>query len=315
MKQLKKPALIFLSALCGLLFLYSAYTKADPIQVFEYTIVQYAHLPWLVAAVLARALVGLEAALGLMLLLSIPGKARWIYKTAFALTAIFSIYLIYLWASFGNNVNCGCFGDAVWMSPGVSLAKNAILLAVLALLIRYHSGWQHRRILWWADVVVFVGVMLPFIILAIPTGKPDWLKNGGYHMDFSMLYAPGAQHIPATNLAKGRHVVAFLSQSCKHCRITAIKMHIMKQHDPSLPFYFIIGGESPLNNFFKATNATDIPYSRMERDTFLRYTGGIFPMIVMVQDGIVVAKTDYNTLDEATIKAWLTSPVGINQQK
>jgi len=125
MRLASKILLIILSVATGGLFLYSAWTKVLPIQPFEYTMVEYLHLPWLVATVAARLLVGLEAALGGLVVLHLFGRNKLILKAAFAMVVVLSAYLVWLWSTAGDNVNCGCFGDAIWMSPSASLIKNA----------------------------------------------------------------------------------------------------------------------------------------------------------------------------------------------
>lgn len=106
-------------------------------------------------------------------------------------------------------------------------------------------------------------------------------------------------------LRKGKHIIAFLSPSCPHCRIAAYKMHVMRQSNPSLPLFMVIGGSADLSDFWKHTKAMDVPYSRLPRDPFLDYTGGVFPLIIWVNDGWVEARSNYNTLNEGEIEQWL----------
>src|ERR1700744_6379213 len=102
MNTLLRIILSVLSALVGCIFLYSSYTKIYPIQPFEYTMVEYIHLPWILAAIVARFLVGLEAGLGTLMILQLYGRKKWILKFAFILLIAFSIYLAGLWISAGN---------------------------------------------------------------------------------------------------------------------------------------------------------------------------------------------------------------------
>lgn len=311
--------LIILSLLTGGLFIYSAYTKLDPIQSFEYTMVEFIHLPWLGAAVVARLLTGLEGGIGILIASHLFGKRKWVLKTAFTLLAVFSVYLAWLWMTAGNDVNCGCFGDAIWMTPSASLIKNGIMLGVTSLLIKYHNGITGKLFDKAAPIVAVLSIALVFILFGIPLSKPGWLHKEHYEIDFSelgieggstppMKYGPGTQLVDTnqrTDLHKGKYIIAFLSQSCRHCRIAAYKMHLLKQSNPKLPFFMIIGGTSDLTDFWKATKAQNIPYVRLDKDHFLNYTGGVFPLIIWVDDGWVEAKADYNTLNQAEIEEWL----------
>jgi len=317
MRILSRVILILLTIATGATFLYSAYTKILPIQPFEYTMVEYMHLPWLLAAIAARFFVGLEAALGGLMVLHFFGSRKWVLKVSFLLLVIFSIYLIGLWATAGNDLNCGCFGDAIWMSPSTSLIKNAVLLAIIALIMRFHRGFSYKWVNVTALSLFIATIVLPFILFAIQAGEPSWLRTGKYQMDFNPLYHPEADAdtsaitvpypaTPALDLTKGKHIIAFLSPSCPHCRIAARKMHLMSKNDPAIPFFIVFGGtRSSLTDFWKESEAQDIPYMRLAKDPFLTYTGGVFPHIIWINNGMVEAKSTYNTMNQDEIEKWL----------
>lgn len=305
MHKVARIFLILLSFAVGCVFLYSAYTKLFPIQSFEYTMVEFGHLPWLVAAIAARGLIGLEAALGGLMVLHLFGKGKWVLKTALVLTVVFSLYLVYLWITVGNDVNCGCFGDAIWMSPAASLIKNVLLIIAIGLLIRYHLGFTQK---WAAILSLSIGIATVaaiFILQPIPYDTPNWLKKDSYTLDLSPLYDPGKKDKPDTELRSGKHIIAFLSASCPHCRIAAQKMHIMKEHDPSLPFFMVIGGSSDLDDFWKHTKAQNIPYTRLEKEAFYKLAGTEWPAIFLVTDSRVDAKITYISLNENVIHEWI----------
>jgi len=316
MRYVVKSLLILLSLITGGTFLYSAWTKVLPIQPFEYTIVEYMHLPWVLASGLARFMVGLEAALGGLIVLHMFGRRNFVLKAAAALLVIFSVYLIWLWAVAGNDINCGCFGDEIWMSPSVSLVKNAILLVLLAIVIRFHKGISFKKSEDVTSLLFVAGIALPFILYPMSMGEPSWLKKSAYKLDVTALYKPikddtAALRVPypdtpSVNLMQGKHIIAFLSPSCPHCHIAARKMSLMRHDDTTLPFFLIIGGiASDLTEFWKETKAGNIPWMRLHRAPFLEYTGGMFPYIIWVDNGMVVAKSTYNTLNEQEIKEWL----------
>jgi hypothetical protein len=304
MSKVYRVIFVILSLLVGATFLYSAYTKLFPIYPFEYTMVEFIHLPWILAGIAARAFTGLEMALGTLIALHLFGKNKWILKLSFVLLIVFSIYLVGLWITVGNNVNCGCFGDAIWMSPAASLVKNAVLLLVIGLLIRFHNGLEKRWTCYLVNFVLIASVALPFLLFPIPSSQPSWLNKDRYQFDYSAIRA--SNNSPQVqDLTKGKHIIAFLSASCPHCRIAAYKMHLMKLKNPSIPFFMIIGGSSSLADFWKASKSENIPYMRLAKEPFLRYTGGVFPLIIWVNDGWVEAKADYNTLSQAEIEKWL----------
>lgn len=306
MSKLYRIVFITLSVLVGAVFLYSAYTKLFPVYPFEYTMVEFMHLPWWLAAVAARVFTGIEMALGALITLHFFGKNKWVLKSAFILLIVFSVYLIGLWVTVGNNVNCGCFGDAIWMSPAASLVKNAILLVVIGLVIRFHNGmraaWAWRA----AGLLFVVGVALPFVLFPLPSSQPSWLAKGRYQFNYAALQAADSAG-RVQSLMQGRHIIAFLSAQCPHCKMAAYKMHLMKAKDSSLPLFMVIGGKADLTDFWKATKAQNIEYMRLPKEPFLKYTGGVFPYIIWINNGWVEAKADYNTLNQDEIEKWLNS--------
>ncbi len=305
MKLPVKILFILLSLLYGALFIYSAYTKAFPIQSFEYTLVEFLHMPWKMAAIAARFFIGLETGLGALIAVNFFGARKWVLKLSLFILLIFSAYLAYLWAKYGNAVNCGCFGDSILMTPSASLIKNAVLIILTLILLRFYDGITENRAQLSTYGILVVAVALPFFVLSIPPDQPNWLRSNGYILNLSPLYAKEHEPVPV-DLRTGKHIVAYLSQSCPHCRIAAYKMHLMKLANPSLPFFMIIGGTtSDLTDFWKATQAQNVPYSRMEKADFLRSTGGVFPLIVFVNNSKVEAKAEYINLDPKVIEDWL----------
>jgi len=290
---------ITLSLLTGTLFLYSAYTKLFPIQSFEYTMTDQVHLPHIVAAIASRFFIGLECSLGGMIALHFFGRNKWVLKSAFVLLVIFSLYLIWLWATAGDNVNCGCFGDAIVMKPSVSLLKNAGLLAIIGLLIKYHKGLNYK----WVNVAA--ATLLVCTIASTYIFFPIFNR---YTIDLTTLYTDNKDFVPAIDLTKGKHIIAFLSPSCIHCRRAALKMHELKQHNPNIPFFMVIGGTNgDLKDFWKASNAQDMPYTRLAEAPFRKYTHNIFPTILWVNNGKVEADVSYPELNQQVIEKWMAA--------
>lgn len=312
MKIVSKVLLIAATILTGLVFIYSAYTKIYSLESFEsfqYSIVEYVKLPWLLSALGARALIGLEAALGILITLHLFGKNKWILKLALALLAIFSIYLVYLWIYAGNDINCGCFGDAIWMSPSTSLIKNAVLGLVILLIIRYHRGLDFRYAKIAIPLICIGLVATPFIYYPLPDNQPQWLNKGHFQLDMSSFYAAGKKDAPAVDLRKGKHIIAFFSLKCPHCKMAAYKMHVMKEKNPSLPIFMVLAGNDKyLPDFWKKTNAQNIPYTRLDGQTFTELVGYSWPVIYFVNNGWVEAETNYLSLNQATIETWMTKP-------
>lgn len=306
MKILLKVSLVLLSIILGLSFIYSSYTKAWPIESFEYRIVEYVQLPWLLSATAARALVGLEAALGVLIALNIFGKSKWVLKFSMLILVIFSIYLVYLWIAVGNDVNCGCFGDDILMTPSQSLIKNAVMLVLLFVLSKYHNGLKKRWLHILSIVGVLIGMAVPFVTQPIATAAPGFLKDEAYEMDLSVLYNEDQKDIPKIDVTKGKYVISYMSLTCPHCRKAAYKMHLMKQRNPDLPFFFVLNGKKKmLDNFWEDTKSNDIPYTMLAKDDFIRLSGPNVPAIYWIDNSTVEAKSTYLDLNQSSIEDWL----------
>lgn len=302
----QKIMLILLSAAIGALFIFSALTKLLPIQYFEYIISSQLHIPQQPAAWMARFFIGLEGVLGILLLLNIYGSRRWVLKACLVLLLIFCVHLLYLLISQGNDVNCGCMGNVAPMSPGISLLKNAALIAGLLLLIRWHKPEDGPVLNMAAYPVALIIIAVPFFVF--PVQKQ--LK-----MPLSKLYTTAKSEHPVLELRKGKHILCLMSLSCTHCRKAAGMIAEMKQNNPALPFYFALAAGSDSTraerfaDFLKETKAKDIPYHFLGKDDFidmvqLSGSDGV-PVILWLQDTTVVRKMNGSELNQKEIENWI----------
>ena len=302
----KKVVLIILSALLGATFLYSAYTKLLPIQTFEYTLVEFVHMPWWMAAISSRLLVGIEVALGTLLLFNIYGGGRWVLKLSMAIMLLFSIYLVYLWATAGNDVNCGCFGDVIWMSPSTSLIKNAIIIIGIAVLMKWHKGIQTRWAKYTSLVAVVIITILPLFIYPIPDAQPSFLNEDKFELDLSAIYENDEKQAPAVDVRRGKHVIAFMSLTCPHCKMAAYKMQLMIKDNPDISMFMVLNGDSTLlAPFWEKTKARDIPHTMLYGKDFVSLSGLNLPAIYWINDSWVEARSNYITLDQKAIEEWM----------
>lgn len=306
MRIVKIILLVLLSVLTGCLFLYSAYTKVLPIQTFEYTLVEFVHMPWWMAATFSRLLVGLEAAIGALMVLNIFGRRKWVLQLSMLILIVFSVYLGYLWVAVGNDVNCGCFGDQVWMSPSSSLLKNFGLILVTWILLKYHNGINKK----WANISAIVAFIIvsavPFFIYPIPSTQPAFLNEDKYEIDLSALYENEERDPPEVELRKGKHVLAFMSLTCPHCRMAAYKMQLMQKDNPDISMYMVLNGDSTnLEPFWEKTQARDIPHSMLLGRDFVMLSGLNLPAIYWIEDGVVIVKTDYIHMSQEGIEEWM----------
>jgi hypothetical protein len=303
----KKVLLIILSAIVGAVFIFSAWSKTEPsTQYFEYVISSQLHLPQLYAAIAARFFIGLEAALGLLLLVNIFGYRRWVIKSCIALLIIFSIHLAYLLLAHGNDINCGCMGSVAPMSPIVSLLKNAGLILALIILSKWHKTDD-------GPILNMASFPVAAIIIAVPFFVYPMQKQ--LSLPLSRLYTTTLSQHPVEELRKGKHILCFMSLGCKHCRKAAGVIAVMKKNNPALPFYFALAGGSDstrverFHDFLAETKANNIPYHFLGEKDFidmvkLSGSDGV-PVMMWMQDTTVIRKINVDELNQKEIEQWL----------
>lgn len=310
MKQnLNKIFSILICAVVGIVFLYSAFTKLYPVEYFEYTFVDLGFANWYSAPFFARILIGIEAFTGLMLLFQITVR-KFSIPLAVVLLVIFCIHLTGQILINGNEGNCGCFGNQLMMTPLQALLKNIVLLALLFIAYRLYSadgGLQLPKLL--IAVTALLTLSVPFILnpvnLSVSASHDD--KSLNYSLDIHWLYENPNDKSPDINLDNGKHIIAFFSVECSHCKLAAYKLHVMYKLNPSLPFLMVLNGDrDELPAFFNETKSDNIPYILFKGPNYLKMSGPNLPAIYWVKNGIVVNKINYMQLSQEDIEKWLS---------
>ncbi|UZH54393.1 DoxX family protein [Salinimicrobium tongyeongense] len=151
----------------GLLFIFSGFVKLnDPIgfsfKLEEYFSPSVLDLEFLApfALIIAILVVVFELVLGIMLLIGyLPKFTTW----ALLLMVIFFGFLTFYSAYYNKVTDCGCFGDAIPLTPWQSFYKDMILLGLILILFfnqKYITPYFARASHRW---IVFLSFMLCFI--------------------------------------------------------------------------------------------------------------------------------------------------------
>ena len=123
----------------GAMFVFSGFVKlVDPIgsqyKFQEYFSESVLNLEFLIPYTLpfSIVLIIIEITLGVMLLLGYKSKG-----TVWSLLGITTIFLFLTWYSayYNKVTDCGCFGDALKLSPWETFYKNVVLIALILLLL------------------------------------------------------------------------------------------------------------------------------------------------------------------------------------
>lgn len=138
---MKRTALTFSRIFVGVLFILSGLIKANDPLGFGYKLQEYFevfHIPVLgdYATAIAMLLCAMEIVLGALLLFGF-----WSKKVTVALlgTIIFFTFLTFVSAAFKVVTSCGCFGDAIPLTPWQSFSKDLVLLLMIVYLFLHRD--------------------------------------------------------------------------------------------------------------------------------------------------------------------------------
>lgn len=309
---LLKFLFFIICSVIGITFIYSGYTKLNPIEPFEYTFVDLGIGGWKLAPFIARFMIGLEFFIGLLLIFGLYIK-RFTIKLTIGTLLLFSIYLLFIILKSGNNGNCGCFGTVIVMSPLQALIKNAVLLVLSIIIYKYYEGFDFQKagnkILTISFIATFA---MPHILNYVDLDySSSYLskKEEHFKLELDSVYKNAKLHTPPKSLSEGKHVIAFMSLTCSHCRTAAKKLRLIKQQNPSISIYLILNGNyDKIEPFFEDTKARNIDYCILNGSSFINLAGFRLPSIYLVNNSIVENWIDYPHLDKDEIEKWLAKP-------
>ena len=293
---------ILLLSLAGVFF-FSAISKMLTMDAFEWTFIDLGINSIDTAAILARIFIGLELIIGGFLLFHIYLKSV-TYPATIAMLAILTGYLILLIIKQGNTGNCGCFGNFIYMKPLPAIWKNLGMIAATVLLMYIYpiKPYKNQE---WISALIGMGALVTSFIVA-PLNFEHTPKTVNRPIDLNPLYE-GEQNRPHIDLRTGRHIVAFMSLTCPHCKKAAYLLHTIKRSNPGFSIYIVLSGHPDQKaDFFKESHADDVPHILFRnKEAFRTMAGDYVPAIFWVNNSIIEKESTYYELDPAYIAKWL----------
>jgi hypothetical protein len=290
-----------LRVIVGLTFVLSGVVKLYPIEPFEIIFVDLGISNFLLAPFLARFIISFEIFLGLCIVFDSWFKDI-IYKLTLTSLGLFMIYLIFLLFTVGNEVDCGCFGSFLAMTPFESLIKNVVLVLMLLFIKRrFHTKG--------------IFLYLPLLFLVLAFSSVFLLNRVGLHNLQGIEVNEKVNYSSLPNLykenkkvdfSKGKKMIAFFSNSCSHClNASRIFTSITKGKEVD-NLYYVVGAktEKSLNDFLDKSD-NELPVIWINGDEFFKYSGGRLPAIVYLEDGIIKKKWFGDLFDVDEVKMYL----------
>ncbi len=300
---------ILLLAMSGVFF-FSGYSKMyseNAFDNFQWTFYDIGIPSTLAAGIMARMMIGLEFMLGLFLLAHIFLK-RFTYKAVIAILVFFIGYLLIVVLKQGNTGNCGCFGDKLAMKPLAAIWKNVGMIVATLLLMYLYPVRPYKHQEYVSLALALVAFSTPFILNPVYTGTAP--EPYSREVDFGQLYR--YTPAPAADVRQGKHIVAFMSLTCPHCKKAAYLLQIIHRDHPEIPMLLVLdGNEAHEKKFFEETHAGNVPYIIYRHTAeFEAMAGPSVPSIYWVKNGKIEYKSKYAyyQLDPQFMLDWLKKP-------
>jgi hypothetical protein len=259
----------------------------------------------------SRTLIGIELALGLLLL-----QNNWLRKFLIPVTitmlAVFIGHLTYVtFLSGGNSGNCGCFGELLPMTPIEAIIKNVVAIGLLVYLYKLLPSTSKNGNFWILTTVLFATILGIYMLAPIQppatnfTVSPitettqdtisekvvavDSIKKGTSITDVKKdtlkkvevevvnepkkVISGNAKFF--SSIDKGKKILCYFVPGCDHCRAAAKELTEMRKKDASLPplsVLFMNEEADLIPDFFKEVGAT-YPYKIIEIIPFWNILG------------------------------------------
>ncbi len=292
-----------LKVLLGLVFIVSAVLKVFDMDRFEIYVYSYHFFSLNFSFIVARLAIILELVLGIGLISHCLHKLMW--WGSMAMLVGYSLLLIYA-LRLGRTDSCHCFGDFLQLDPKQSLIKNGVLMALFFPIFRMESWKTPFR---W--LIFILAVMASTIGVFVASPPDNYTSN--YDPDHNLqaeLFDTMLDDAPldSLNLREGKQVVCFFSTSCEYCQTAARKLSLMQQFHgfpPERITYLFMGNEEGVAGFYEQSESAryrDLLYPDVSR--LVKVVNGNFPVVVLMEDGIVIREYGFRNMKEEEIKSF-----------
>lgn len=283
MESTKRFLPVLLRLIVAFLFIISAIAKMYPSPYFAISTFEVKQLYPMgftpeVAVFFSRILIGIELALGLLLLQSHFLK-KLVIPGTILLLVVFIVHLTIQTLS-GAGGNCGCFGELLPMTPVEAIIKNVIAVALLIWLSRLLPKGFDRKNFWVVTTITLASVLMVFMLAPIKASQYDTenpttvTSNGAVDTD-GPAPVQSAYSKYFAEVDNGKKIMAFFAPGCDHCMEAAKQLTELKAKDESFPeMYIIFMDEEPekIPDFFKYAGA-EYPYKVLDVVAFWNAIG------------------------------------------
>ena len=295
------------------LFLLSAVAKLYPSPYFAISTFEVKQLYPLgfsgdIAPYFSRILIGIEFALG-VLLLQKHYLRKLVIPATLLMLAVFTTHLsIVTFQDGGNSGNCGCFGSLLPMTPIEAILKNIVAMVLLVVLLKVMPKKDESKSNFWVLSTTTLAFILLLFMLApiqaksnfvdvtgaepeepttietvvtvksdsiVKTVKADTLKKVVAEIKDEPLQKKSGYSSYFSSIDKGKKVLCFFAPGCDHCQGVAKELTEMKskiKNFPEIKIIFMNEEADLIPEFFKIAGA-EYPYKIIEIIPFYTVLG------------------------------------------
>ncbi|CAN1496699.1 hypothetical protein MCEGE10_00374 [Flavobacteriaceae bacterium] len=295
------------------LFLLSAVAKLYPSPYFAISTFEVKQLYPLgfsgdIASYFSRILIGIEFALG-VLLLQKHYLRKLVIPATILMLAVFTTHLsIVTFQDGGNSGNCGCFGSLLPMTPIEAILKNIVAMVLLVVLLKVMPKKEESKSNFWVLSTTTLAFILLLFMLApiqaksnfvdvtgtepeeatpietvvpvksdsiVKTVKVDTLKKAVAEIKDEPSQKKSGYSSCFSSIDKGKKVLCFFAPGCDHCQGVAKELTEMKskiKNFPEIKIIFMNEEADLIPAFFKIAGA-EYPYKIIEIIPFYTVLG------------------------------------------
>lgn len=259
----------------GVLFVLAAVLKALDLESFAIQIRYYGVLPdfdWIRYAALFT--VACETFLGAALISGARVRGL-LYAATAALLAGFTVLVAYAWA-FHDLKDCGCFGAVVPLGPGETIAKNLVMIAMIAYAWRraHAQGcFSARAPAPRRELARSLAALCSLAAVLVTLYTAD--NYAFFHPARLDPVRPFAQfRVESSNqdldLGKGEYLIAMLSTTCDDCAAAVEPLNDLTLIDDAPAVVGLVLGSEDDIEHFRTFLKPEFPLQRIEPSLFFR---------------------------------------------
>lgn len=271
----------------GLVFIASGILKLLPIEAFEATLFQQIpFVGWTLACIATRLFIIMELTLGVLLIANVQTK-RLMYPFTLFILIFFTLFLIYALIRYGNQPNCGCFGELLPFTNVESLIKNIFLIAITIFLLKKSQVKPITKF----NIIIMIVVVIVFSLAVFLTNKIIIYDNEIIVDEKEKIEANYINNVfvnanKDTIKLTDKHLIVFLSPKCYACQNIVKELQTINNvYNIKNIFLLIKADDKDDINYLFHEKKPDFPYLLVPRDSFDVYRiTNVIPTLAYVEN-------------------------------